>query len=93
MQRCVKTHDAYFPSVRSWVVVEPNAAGFGFPKTINPKEFIIPDLLPGTYQLQAYFRGEPVGSKLAVNVRPRVPMQPVPQALVVAKKPKDDKSK
>ena len=85
--------DAYFPSVRTWIVVEPKAAGFGFPKVSNPKEFIIPDLLPGTYELQAYFKGEPVGKKLPMTVRPKVPLQPVPQALVVAEKKKDDKSK
>lgn len=52
--------DELSPSVRSWVVVEPNVAAIAYPTTAGI--FLIPQLAPGEYTLRAYFNGAPVGS-------------------------------
>jgi plastocyanin len=63
--------DQLAPSVRSWIVVEPHAAAVAYPD--RKGDFQI-DLDPGKYKLHAYFKGEPVGSELEVNVTP-APME------------------
>jgi hypothetical protein len=52
--------DELSPSVRSWVVVEPNVAAIAYPSTAGL--FLIPQLVQGEYTLRAYFNGAPVGS-------------------------------
>ncbi|HKQ68623.1 MAG TPA: hypothetical protein VJT73_04755 [Polyangiaceae bacterium] len=52
--------DALSPSIRSWVVVEPNVAAIAYPSTQGV--FLIPQLAPGEYTMKAYFGGAPVGS-------------------------------
>ncbi len=82
--------DAYFPSVRSWIVVEPKAVSVGYPNTKN--EFVVPDLPPGNYEFRAYFAGAAVGEPLPFELRPGRDLQELPKPLVVAKgKAKDDK--
>lgn len=76
--------DKYFPSIRTWIVVEPRAVGFGFPKLTDPSEFVVPDLAPGAYELRAYFMGKPTGKPLKIDVRPTPDLQQIPQQLVVA---------
>ncbi len=71
--------DKLIPSVRSWIVVEPKAAAMGSPNRKN--EFVVPQLPPGSYQLQAYFAGKPVGTPVPVVVRPAPAIQPVGPAL------------
>jgi len=78
--------DKMFPSVRSWIVVEPKVVGFGTP--INANEFVVPDLPPGSYELRAYFSGKPVGKPLPIDVKPVPALQPLPQPLVLADKKK-----
>jgi hypothetical protein len=52
--------DELSPSVRSWVVVEPNVAAISYPSSAGM--FLIPQLAPGEYTLRAYFNGAPVGT-------------------------------
>jgi hypothetical protein len=82
--------DKLVPSLRSWVVVEPKAAGVGYPTIKN--EFTVEGLEPGPYQLQGYHNGEAVGDKLAIVVRPMPDLQPIGKPLVVGK-PKKKKKK
>lgn len=58
--------DEAAPSLRMWVVAEPNVAAIGFPSlkgdfSLNIKE-------PGEYQVQAYFAGKKVGPAKVVTV-------------------------
>jgi len=59
--------DKLAPSVRSWIVVEPHAAAVAYPD--RKGDFQI-DLDPGKYKLKGYFKGEPTGNELDVNVTP-----------------------
>src|SRR6185436_18297615 len=52
--------DELSPSVRSWVVVEPNVAAIAYPTAQGA--FVIPQLLPGEYTVKAFFSGSPVGT-------------------------------
>lgn len=72
--------DQATPSLRSWVVVEPRAAGVGYPD--RKGDFAI-ELDPGKYKLRGYFNGEPVGSELEVTVAPGPAEQPLKAPLVV----------
>ena len=64
--------DQAAPSIRSWIVVEPRAAGVGYPD--RKGEFSL-DVEPGFYKLRAYFAGEPVGQELDANVPGRGDVQ------------------
>jgi plastocyanin len=76
--------DELFPSVRSWVVVEPKAFAVG---KINFKgEFVVPGLKPGEYELQGYHAGKKVGDPLKIEVRPAPETQESREPLVVGKK-------
>jgi hypothetical protein len=77
-----EVRDAYFPSVRSWVVVEPRAAGVGAPTTKN--EFVVSDLEPGAYELRAYFNGAAVGEPQQIELRPAPDVQQLPLPLKLA---------
>jgi hypothetical protein len=52
--------DEVSPSVRSWVVVEPNVAAIAYPTTQGT--FLIPQLAPGEYTVKVFFAGNPVGA-------------------------------
>ncbi len=51
--------DELFPSVRTFVVVEPQVSAIGYPS--RGGDFSIDKLAPGEYTLRAYFNGKPVG--------------------------------
>lgn len=72
--------DQATPSLRSWIVVEPRAAGVGYPDRRG--DFAI-ELEPGKYKLRGYFNGEPVGAELEVAVNPGPAEQPLRAPLVV----------
>jgi hypothetical protein len=55
-----EVRDEFSPSVRSWVVVEPNVAAIAYPSVQGL--FLIPQLASGEYTLKAYFAGSPAGS-------------------------------
>jgi hypothetical protein len=78
--------DELFPSVRSWIVVEPRAAACGHVDTKNV--FSIPGLAPGTYELRGYFEGKPVGKPLplVLNATPAEVAMRDPLVVAVAKK-------
>jgi hypothetical protein len=52
--------DELSPSVRSWVVVEPNVAAIAYPSVQGM--FLIPQLAAGEYTLKAFFGGSPAGT-------------------------------
>lgn len=77
--------DQLFPSVRSWIVVEPRAAAFAHPTSKN--EFSLAGLAEGKYELRAYFNGKPTdGDPLKLEVRDAPDVQELRDPLVVGKK-------
>jgi hypothetical protein len=52
--------DELAPSIRSWVIVEPNVAAIAYPNTQGA--FNIQPLSPGEYTLKVFFAGNPVGT-------------------------------
>ena len=65
--------DELAPSIRSWIVVEPNVTAVAFPNRDGSFQF--GNLPPGEYTLKAYFDGEPVGKPLSVVVKNDAPME------------------
>jgi len=59
--------DKLAPSLRSWVVVEPNVLKTVYPNRTGDLET---ELDPGTYTLRAYFAGEAVGEPLPLTIKP-----------------------
>ncbi|HEY4120674.1 MAG TPA: hypothetical protein VGM56_22570 [Byssovorax sp.] len=74
--------DKATPSLRSWIVVEPKAVAVGYP--FNRTGDFALELEPGHYRLRGYFNGEPVGSELEVDVRPKPNEQELKSPLVVS---------
>ena len=84
--------DKSFPSVRSWIVVEPKAVASGYPTVKN--EWEIGGLAPGDYELRAYFSGKPVGKPLKISLRPVPEMQTISEPLVISEpKKKEEEEK
>jgi hypothetical protein len=59
--------DALFPSVRSYVVVDPGVVDVAYPG--HDGAFAYGNLAPGDYVLKAFFQGKPVGKPVSVTVR------------------------
>ena len=78
--------DELFPSVRSWIVVDPKAVASGYPDLKG--EFQVGDIPLGTYKLQAYFNGKPTGAPLDIEVRQFPELQQLSDPVVVAEKKK-----
>lgn len=55
-----EVRDELSPSVRSWIVVEPNVTAIAYPNSQGL--FSFPQLAPGEYTVRAYFAGAPVGT-------------------------------
>lgn len=55
--------DALFPSIRTFIVVEPTVARSVYPTRSG--EFTIDQLQPGDYTLRAYFGGKQVGKEVS----------------------------
>lgn len=70
--------DELSPSVRSWIVVEPNVAAVSYPA--RDGTFLFADLPPGEYSIKAFFEGVPVGSPkpLVVGAAPLEMREPLP---------------
>jgi len=79
-----EVRDELFPSVRSWIVVEPKAVASGYPNL--DAEFQIENLPVGVYKLQAYFNGKPTGAPLDYEVRQFPQLQLLSAPVVVAEK-------
>lgn len=58
--------DAAAPSLRMWIVAEPNVASITYPSLKG--EFAINAEAPGEYTLQAFFSGKKVGTAVPVKV-------------------------
>jgi len=85
--------DENAPSLRMWVVAEPNVAGIAYPSLKG--EFSVPVEAAGEYRLQAYFSGKPVGPELPLTLKEAdVDLSRTPLRLVderaAAKAAKDD---
>lgn len=71
--------DELAPSLRMWVVGEPNVATISYPSMKG--EFVLDVDTPGTYEVQAYFSGQKVGPPQTVNVETRdIKLAPIPVA-------------
>ncbi len=79
-------HDQLAPSVRTWVVVEPRVVQTAYPRMNG--EYVIRDIEPGAYELQAFFMGKPVGKGLAIEVKPGNEEQEIREPLVVSESQK-----
>ena len=90
-QGVYEIRDMFFPSVRSWIVVEPRAAAVGF---VNFKgEYVIAGLSAGEYEIQGYFSGKKTGKSIKVTVRTAPEVQTINNVLVVATKNSKKKGK
>lgn len=68
--------DELAPSLRMWVVAEPNVAAIAYPSMKG--EFRLQVDQPGTYQVQAFFSGQKIGPAMTAEVGPRdVVLQPI----------------
>jgi hypothetical protein len=79
--------DELAPSLRMWVVAEPNVAAISFPSMQG--EFRLNVKEDGPYKVQAYFAGKPVGP--AVDAQVKGGEVTLAQPIVVAEPKKDDK--
>jgi hypothetical protein len=72
-----EVRDELAPSIRTWVIVEPNVAAIAYPSVQGA--FSIPQLAPGEYTMKAFFAGNPVGTpkSVAVAVAPIEVVMPV----------------
>ncbi len=59
--------DELFPSVRSWVVVDPGVVDVAYPG--HDGAFAYSALPPGDYVLKAFFEGKVVGKPVSVSVK------------------------
>jgi hypothetical protein len=73
--------DELAPSIRSWVVAEPNVVAVAYPQ--RDGTFTFNNLPPGEYTLKAFFNGEPVGKPVQTTVGP-APAIELKEAIVVA---------
>lgn len=67
--RVYEIRDESAPSLRSWVVGEPNVAAIAYPSMSG--DFILTLAEPGAYKLQAFFCGKKVGPEVPVDVAAR----------------------
>lgn len=61
--------DELAPSLRMWVVSEPNVAAIAYPSMKG--DFGVTTDVPGEYRLQAFFAGKKVGPEIPVEVEGR----------------------
>lgn len=74
--------DGAAPSLRMWVVGEPNVASIAYPSLSGDFALGIPG--PGEYKIQAYFAGKRIGPEIPVTIAERDLV--LPQPLVVGTK-------
>lgn len=87
-QGVFEVRDELAPSLRMWVVGEPNVAALSYPTMKGKYRLRVKE--PGEYTVQAYFAGSKVGKPQKVTVGNRdVKLEPI----VVAKPPKDKEEK
>lgn len=76
--------DQLAPSIRSWIVAEPNVVALAYPG--RDSSFAFGNLPPGEYTLKAFFNGEPTGKPMPVKVATEAPLE-IKEPLVVADEP------
>lgn len=81
--------DELAPSLRTFVVVEPNVAQIGYPSLTG--DFGLKLEQPGTYTIQAYFSGKKVGESRVVEVKEGADLDLAKEPIKVAPDPKSDK--
>jgi len=59
--------DEAAPSLRMWVIADPNVAGFSYPSSKGEFNITVP--ADGAYTIQAYFAGKKVGPAVPVDVK------------------------
>jgi hypothetical protein len=85
----VEIRDEAAPSLRMWIITEPNVAGVAYPSLKG--EFALSVDGPGEYRVQAYFAGKKVGPEVPVKVGTAdIDLSKAP--LKVAEESKGDKS-
>jgi hypothetical protein len=62
----IEIRDEAAPSLRMWVIAEPNVAGVAYPSLKG--DFALSVDAPGEYRIQAYFAGKKVGPETPVKV-------------------------
>jgi hypothetical protein len=62
----IEIRDEAAPSLRMWVITEPNVAAVAYPSLKG--DFALSADTPGDYRLQAYFAGKKVGPEVPVKV-------------------------
>jgi len=65
-QQRIEFRDEKFPSVRSYVVVDPQVVQTVYPTRENAFAFALP---PGDFVVKAFFGGKPVGKPIGVTVK------------------------
>jgi hypothetical protein len=85
--------DEAAPSLRTWVIGEPNVAAIAYPSLKGEFQLTLP--ADGSYTVQAYFAGKKVGPAVPVEVKGRDVDLKVPIKVAEEKKAKkkDDKEK
>jgi hypothetical protein len=62
----VEIRDEAAPSLRMWIITEPNVAAIAYPSLKG--DFVLSADTPGDYRVQAYFAGKKVGPEVPVKV-------------------------
>lgn len=76
--------DQLAPSLRSWIVAEPNVAAVAYPG--RDGAFTFGNLTPGEYTLKAFFNGEAIGKPVATKIVSEIPFE-VKEPIVVGEDP------
>ena len=61
-----EVRDELAPSLRMWIVAEPNVAAIAYPSMAG--EFLLTLTLPGDYTIQTFFSGKRVGDAVPIKV-------------------------
>ena len=84
--------DELAPSLRMWIVGEPNVAAIGYPS--RKGEFLLTVDQPGDYTVQAFFAGKKVGDPRQVTIGAKdVDISKTPIAVAAKKKASSKKGK
>ena len=87
-----EVRDELAPSLRMWIVAEPNVAAIAYPSMKG--EFLLTVEEPGDYTVQAFFSGKKVGNGKLVTVQTRdvdLSKDPIKVAADPKKKAEKDK--
>jgi hypothetical protein len=86
-----EVRDEAAPSLRTWIIAEPNVAATVYPSMKGEFALVVP--VPGEYTIQSYFAGQKVGDPVPITVETRdidLSKEPIKVAPDPKKKKKDD---